>query len=171
MEKLKALLDAVDARDVASLAAMLESSQIGPADVEHEATYSPESYSRKLVFDSPKCQAWVMCWMPGQRSPIHDHKGSACAMMVIKGVATEIKFERTTGQLTRVAGHRQILQGQVCATFDEDIHQIANLDENDLITLHVYVPPLLQMNEYACLDRAIPQYFDQQDDTGDGSHI
>ena len=37
-------------------------------------------------------QAWVMCWRNGQRSPIHDHKGSSCAVRVLRGTLTETLF-------------------------------------------------------------------------------
>ena len=35
-------------------------------------------YQRVLVSESPLYRALVLCWQPGQCSPIHDHSGSAC---------------------------------------------------------------------------------------------
>ena len=36
---------------------------------------------------------WVMCWKNGQRSPVHDHAASTCAVRVLRGTLTETRFE------------------------------------------------------------------------------
>jgi hypothetical protein len=40
--------------------------------------------------------------------------------------------------------------GYVCAAEDADIHQVANMQAagSDLITLHIYSPPIRKMNTY-----------------------
>ena len=42
---------------------------------------------------------------------------------------------------------RKLPEGFICATQDQDIHQISNLQPGnaDLVTLHIYSPPLLVM--------------------------
>src|SRR5205807_7632445 len=35
---------------------------------------------------------WVLCWRNGQRSPIHDHRGSSCGVRVLRGTMTETQF-------------------------------------------------------------------------------
>jgi hypothetical protein len=46
---------------------------------------------------------------------------------------------------------------------DQDIHQISNLqpDNVDLITLHIYSPPLLVMGQYSLLDPAVREFKDE----------
>src|SRR3977135_4371228 len=65
------------------------------AAVERFAQFSPERYRRNLMHAGPAYHALVLCWRSGQRSPIHDHRGSACAVRVIRGEATETIFEMT----------------------------------------------------------------------------
>ena len=52
--------------------------------------------------------------------------------------------------------------GSVCATEDRDIHQVSNLMEDgaDLVTLHVYSPPLLNMGTYTLFDSTVKSFFD-----------
>src|SRR5215471_21362697 len=57
--------------------------------------FSQERYRRNLMHAGPAYHALVLCWSNGQRSPIHDHRGSACAVRVLRGQATETVFEMT----------------------------------------------------------------------------
>src|SRR5207344_671472 len=54
--------------------------------------FSSERYRRNLVHAGAAYHALLLCWRSGQRSPIHDHRGSACAVRVVEGDATEIIF-------------------------------------------------------------------------------
>src|SRR5437016_14476340 len=54
--------------------------------------FSSDHYVRNLMYAGPSYQALVLCWQSGQRSPIHDHRGSSCAVKIISGVATETTF-------------------------------------------------------------------------------
>jgi cysteine dioxygenase len=107
--------------------------------------------------------ALVLCWRSGQRSPIHDHRGSACAVRVIRGAATETIFEMTEEGRVFETRTRQLAEGFMCATEDLDIHRIANDQPagSDLITLHIYSPPLLVMGQYS-LEDSVPREFNDE---------
>jgi cysteine dioxygenase len=124
--------------------------------------FSPDHYVRNLMYAGPSYQALVLCWRSGQRSPIHDHTGSSCAVKLISGVATETTFAKAANGMLYAIGSRQLLTGQSCASQDDDVHQMSNLQRegNDLITLHVYSPPLLFMNMYSIVEAKITRFFD-----------
>ena len=42
--------------------------------------FSPDRYVRNPLHDGAAYQALVLCWRNGQRSPIHDHRGSSCGV-------------------------------------------------------------------------------------------
>jgi len=68
-----------------------------PLSIDDLAAYlafRPERYVRNRVHDGPGYQALVLCWLNGQRSPIHNHRGSRCGVKVLRGVATETRFAR-----------------------------------------------------------------------------
>ena len=50
---------------------------------------------------------------------------------------------------------RDLAPGSVLASEDIDIHQVSNLQDGgaELVTLHVYSPPLLVMGTYSLTDR------------------
>jgi cysteine dioxygenase len=117
--------------------------------------YSARTYRRNLVKASRHYNLLVLCWKNGQRSPIHDHKGSSCAVRVLRGAMTETLFEFAPNGLVVPILSRDMPAGSVVGSADTDMHQVSNLqaDDADLVTLHVYSPPLLVMGTYSLHDR------------------
>jgi cysteine dioxygenase len=126
LEVLSTLLDTLDV-DLASFAPWRQ--------------FADGSYCRNLIRNGPGYEALLICWRPGQRSPIHDHRGSACAFRVLEGVVTETLYEPTRDDLACPVAMRWLPPGMVCATEDLDIHDVGNCDRAaDLVTLHIYSP-------------------------------
>src|SRR5262249_24057126 len=102
--------------------------------------FSDSGYQRILLRESPLYHVWVMCWKNGQRSPIHDHGTSCCALRVLRGTATDSQFAFAPHGHVKAVSSRDLTSGTICATQDADLHQISNLQDGtaDLITLHVY---------------------------------
>ena len=124
--------------------------------------FSDRSYQRVIIRRGPSYEALILCWRSGQRSPIHDHSGSACVVYVIEGTATETIFEPSPcGRLVPTLS-RTAPAGSISACHDSDIHQMANLEPAgcDLITLHVYSPPLAGMQLYSVGDTTLADHDD-----------
>ena len=136
--------------------------KVNPADVEKFAQFSSERYRRNLMHAGPAYHALILCWRAGQRSPIHDHRGSSCGVRVISGEATETVFEMTEEGHVFATRTKKLAEGFTCATQDMDIHQLSNLQPagRDLITLHIYSPPLLVMGQYSLTDTTVRDFND-----------
>lgn len=157
LESLFRYLDHLDGRPpLAELRAKVAALDVTPDDLAEFVRFSDAGYQRNLVRAGPGYNVWVMCWKNGQRSPIHDHAASACVVRVLRGTATETWFEFAPNGLVKAVGSRDLSAGGVCATQDDDLHQMSNLQagDADLVTLHVYVPPLLKMGTYSLTDPA-----------------
>jgi cysteine dioxygenase len=124
--------------------------------------FRPDRYVRNLVHAGPGYQALALCWRTGQRSPIHNHRGSACGVKVLLGVATETAFARAPNGMVVPTGSRDLAAGYLCGSVDDDIHQVSNLQAGgaDLVTLHVYSPPLLRMDMYSLDTPAVREWDD-----------
>lgn len=131
-------------------------------DVSPCIIFGEESYRRNLLHAGPAYQALVLCWRNGQRSPIHDHQGSSCGVRVLSGAALETVFERAHNGMIYAVRSREMGAGSICATEDDDIHQVSNLAEDggDLVTLHVYSPPLLRMGTYSLFDTEVKSFLE-----------
>lgn len=147
---------------LAALRSCLRRARISAADVREYAASDATCYRRARVRREAGHEVLVLVWRRGQRSPIHDHTGSACAFRVLSGVATETLFERSPCGLivpTRTLTHRL---GAVAGSSDRDMHQMGNLERvgADLVTLHVYSPPLLHTRSYFLGDSVIGEFND-----------
>src|SRR5262245_58505563 len=135
-------------------------------DLANYLVFSPERYVRNLIHAGPTYQALALCWRNGQRSPIHNHSGSNCGVRVLRGVATETQFARAPNGMVVAVGSRDLPPGHMCASADEDMHQISNLQAGgaDLVTLHVYSPPLLRMDMFSLETPAVHEWDDPIND-------
>jgi cysteine dioxygenase len=107
------------------------------------------AYARHRVYLNDFAELLVLCWRPGQRTPIHDHAGSFGAVRVLSGVLWETVFEMGDGGLAYKCA-REWGPGDVTGADVPDIHQLGNPDVSgqDLVTLHLYSPPLTTLNVY-----------------------
>lgn len=136
--------------------------EISLDDIRKHLQFGVNTYKRNLIHEGPGYQALVLCWRSGQRSPIHDHRGSNCGVRVLSGVATETFFEQTEDGWIYATGSRDLGESQVFGSQDTDIHQVSNLRPRgeNLVTLHVYSPALLVMGTYSLTDATRGQFTD-----------
>ncbi len=157
LEDLCRYLDGLrDRPPLGALTAALADLNVGLDDFAPHVRYSERTYRRNLVRATPWYNLWVLCWRNGQRSPIHDHRGSSCAVRVLEGTATETLFEFAPNGHVKAVFSRDLLPGSVVGSEDSDLHQVSNLQagDADLVTLHIYSPPLVLMGTYSLTDRS-----------------
>jgi cysteine dioxygenase len=143
-----------DRPDLARLVKELSRFKIELDDLSEHVHFAENGYKRNLVHSAPNFHVWLLCWKNGQRSPIHNHTGSACVVRVLRGTLTETLFEMAPNGHVKASCSRDITQGSLIGSEDADLHQVSNLqaDDADLVTLHVYMPPLTRMNTFSLYD-------------------
>jgi len=109
------------------------------------------SYCRNRIFRNDLVDLLLLCWKPGQRTPIHDHSGSACGVYIVRGEAIEIGFSPSGVGLLIPTICNRLQQGEITISVDSDAHMVANFapQEKDLVTLHCYSPPLDSMRIFS----------------------
>jgi len=156
---LQALFDYLDHLDgrapLEELTTQLAHTDLSCEDVKPFIQFSDRGYTRNLVRAGPWYNVLVLCWKNGQRSPIHDHAGSSCAVRVLRGTATETLFDYAANGHIWATVSRHHEAGSILGSQDSDLHQVSNLQPGnaDLVTLHIYSPPLLWMGTYSLTDR------------------
>ncbi|MCW5547780.1 MAG: cysteine dioxygenase family protein [Opitutaceae bacterium] len=152
LQPLLKYLDRLEARaSIECLRELLATSTITISDLRDFVRFGPENYQRNLVASGPWYEILVICWRSGQRSPIHNHARSTCGLKVLAGVCNETVFEHSTcGQVVAVSTSEKHT-GDICVSEDEDTHQVSNLQApgQDLVTLHIYSPPLRAMQQFS----------------------
>jgi hypothetical protein len=90
-------------------------------------------------------EAWLLTWLPGQGTDLHDHGGSAGAFQLFSGTLTEDTV--TAGTPPRITA-RDIGEGGGRRFGARHIHRITNRSSRPAISVHVYGPALTSMSRY-----------------------
>lgn len=129
------------------------------------------TYARHRVFRNEYAELLVLCWRPGQRTPIHDHNGSHGAVRVCEGIMWETMFALNERQELYYQTAREWMEGGVTGASVPDIHQLGNpeVSGQDLVTIHLYAPPLGVLNTYKVGSSEVGHY--TPDEFMDGAGI
>jgi predicted metal-dependent enzyme (double-stranded beta helix superfamily) len=93
-----------------------------------------------LHADLAQTQVWLLSWLPGQGTDLHDHGGSAGAFAVVRGTLDE--------EVGALRDARQLSAGRVRPFGAHHVHRVTNRGGEPAVSVHVYTPRLTVMNTY-----------------------
>jgi cysteine dioxygenase len=106
-------------------------------------SWSNESYTRNCIVDNEKFELILLCWEPGQITPIHDHGGEECWVKIIDGDFREVIYQE------HKAGELSVVKSSVAKTNDitymidfMGFHSLENLSNKRSMSLHFYAKPI-----------------------------
>src|SRR5689334_13206856 len=102
-------------------------------------------YHRLSVADDH--EIWLLTWLPGQGTDLHDHGGSAGAFQVFSGTLTEDTVSVSPGGRPRITA-RELGEGAGRRFGSRHIHRITNRSNRPAISIHAYAPALRTMTRY-----------------------
>jgi len=139
---------------------LIERTKIGSDEIQSYLGFKEGNYSRHRVMKNEFVEMLVLCWKPGQRTPIHDHNGSHGAVFVHQGILWETTFEYEPETGLGYKAHRELRAGGLTGSEVPDIHQLGNPDVSgrDLVTIHIYAPPLGVLKTYKLGSATIDLY-------------
>ena len=155
LDQLFNYLDRLDGQaTLGDISSLLSRLKLSCDDLGEFIHFANDQYARNLVRSGHWYHVWALCWKNGQRSPIHDHKGSNCVVQVLRGTVTQTMFEFAPNGHIKATGSQDFPTGSFIQSHDLDLHQVSNLQagDADLVTLHIYSPPLNQMNTFSLYD-------------------
>lgn len=92
----------------------------------------------------PGYEVWLLSWLPGQSSGLHDHGDSSGVLTVLQGELSE----RTR------SGHRSLAPGAQRAFAPGYVHEVVNDSLEPAVSLHIYFPGLTEMPMHTGTDAA-----------------
>jgi cysteine dioxygenase len=124
------------------------------------------NYWRHRVCRNEAVEMLVLCWRPGHKTPIHDHNGSHGVVRVHAGVLSESIFTYDEIKGLSYQSGRTLQIGEVTGAGVPDIHRLENAEDSgqDLITIHVYAPPLGVLKTYKVGSPQIDLYIPDETD-------
>ncbi|MBX9831002.1 cysteine dioxygenase family protein [Candidatus Babeliales bacterium] len=111
--------------------------------------FSNARYTRNLIHKAPDFDLLLLCWGPGQHSPVHGHEGQKCWMKVLDGRLEFTDYQeeppherRLLSPLTVNIGEAGYVDGPA------GIHAVGNAFDIPAISLHLYALPFEQCDVY-----------------------
>jgi mannose-6-phosphate isomerase-like protein (cupin superfamily) len=121
----------------------------------HELAANPARWEARLQFCADErwwtllhgddvVDVWLLTWMRGTRTDLHDHGASAAAFTVVSGVLDEVRLQ--PGIDTPVTTRLQ--QGAVRVVEPGVLHDVHSPNRVPAVSIHAYSPPLHEMTYY-----------------------
>jgi len=136
------------------LAEMAGALAAAPDDWLRRVRLNPDGRWYERLHRDDDHEVWLISWLPGQSTGLHDHGGSRGAFAVALG---ELE-ERDLGA-TRRGG-----AGQTRAFGADHIHDVRNTSTAPAVSVHVYSPPLAVMNRYELTDAGLVRLAEERAD-------
>lgn len=96
-------------------------------------------------------EVWLLTWLPGQGTDLHDHGSSAGAFQVVQGTLVEDTVVARHALPYRRAprmSSRELSEGAGLRFGAPHIHRITNRSTRPAVSVHVYGPALTTMTRY-----------------------
>lgn len=102
------------------------------------------------IRSTAEVDVWLISWVPGHSTELHDHAGSSGALTVLAGSLDEYRWDH--GRLRR----RRLAAGDQAAFPTGWVHDVVGAPESagapasagPTLSVHAYSPPLTAMNYY-----------------------
>lgn len=111
--------------------------------------FDPHRFWFQSLYESSHFEVNLIGWRSGQQSSVHDHRGTACCVLVLDGLLTNRDYRVVSGNKLYELGKFNLNPGEVLTRTGGEIHRCGNEQPYgvDLVTLHLYSPPLRPLAE------------------------
>lgn len=128
---------------------IIRSMNIPSSVFKNYCSWSGESYTRNCIVDNEKFEVILLCWEPGQMTPIHDHGGEECWVAVIEGEFKETIYQLNDDDELKVVKSAIAKTNDVTYMIDfMGFHSLENLSNKRSMSLHMYAKPIRSCNMY-----------------------
>jgi predicted metal-dependent enzyme (double-stranded beta helix superfamily) len=113
--------------------------------------YEPRRrWYRRLTPDHDAAQGvevWLLSWLPGQHTGLHDHGGASGGFVVAAGSLREHTAPERAGHRPRL-NTRSYGAGRIRMFGPHHVHEIVNVGSQAAVSIHAYAPGLTTMRRY-----------------------
>lgn len=139
VEGLLSELKNADSDDYVAIAKNID---IPLSEFEKYVSWNSEAYTRNCIDHNENFELILICWKPGDETPIHGHDDQRCWVYQVAGEMLEERFQKEDGEL--VKDHEMALtQGKLSYMHDSmGYHTLTNVTSENALTLHLYIKPV-----------------------------
>ena len=126
--------------------------RIRSGDLTPYTHFRPDTYGRNLILKTANFEFVVLTWLSDQRTPIHDHAGQRCWMLLQSGTLCFKNYETPErDDVCPVALGCVETHGSGESVYIDDgqgVHSIANSSGAAAVSLHLYAGPVPRCRIY-----------------------
>ena len=106
------------------------------------AHWSQDNYTRNCIIREQKFELILLCWEPGQKTPVHCHGGEECWVYLIDGIIEEKHFQFLDDELIRE--DKVVLESGGKSFMSDEIgyHSLENISSRRAYSIHLYMDPI-----------------------------
>ena len=109
--------------------------------------YRTDTRWYRLLERTHQHEVWLLSWLPGQGTDLHDHGAASGAFAIAAGTLTErVVATKPDGSTVEVT--RELSTGRCRAFGPRYVHQVTNTGAVPAVSVHIYTPGLTAMNRY-----------------------
>ena len=146
---LDALITALNTEEQSKYNQLIRSVKFPINYFDKQSSWCAKYYTRNCLAENDKFELILLCWNAKQITPIHDHGGEECWVVVIDGKFRETLYaEDPSGKLTAI---KTIISKCNDITYMIDFmgfHRLENLSNKRSLTLHLYAKPIRSCNVF-----------------------
>ena len=105
--------------------------------------FVPGKQNNIIIFRDNDVELTMICWDSNSKSPIHDHGGQECWLIVLQGTICETLYD---DKFSRVRRHILDVDSNVTKS-PLGFHKVHPIN-NQAVTLHIYKKPIRKYSVY-----------------------
>ncbi len=143
IETLHELIETLNDSEPEDYVKVAKNMNIPKSDFKKYAFYKPDGYTRNCIERTPVYELLLLCWNPGDETPIHGHDEQRCWVYQLDGAIRESRYRENDAGLMEECNRLELTPGGL--TYMEDTmgyHSLKNSSNEQAMTLHLYMSPI-----------------------------
>ncbi len=120
-----------------------KSLKIQAADLMEFAYWKEEGYARNCIERTSDFELLLLCWNPGDATPIHCHGEQRCWVYQVSGRLQEVIYKENTQNELNPIANQELKSGDIGYMEDAmGYHTLCNNSDSKSMSLHLYAKPI-----------------------------
>ena len=122
---------------------MVANMRLPKDDFRKYAHWKPDGYTRNCVERTDDFELVLICWNPGDKSPVHGHDDQRCWVYQVDGEMNELRFNEDDEGGLHESQHIELSPQRLSYMEDRmGYHSLENRSCEKAMTLHLYISPI-----------------------------
>ncbi len=106
------------------------------------ANWSMKKYTRNCIHREEHYELILLCWEPGQETPIHCHGGEECWVYGVDGILENKVYDIKDEELVLIESESMAPGENTFMNDSKGYHSLCNLGTSRAMSLHLYMDPI-----------------------------